>query len=411
VSDSAIVDGTTARRVEMPEQDGVSRSGRRRREPETGADDGRTRGRSVKAAVLHAVGRPLVIEDLELDAPRAGEVLVRIEAAGMCHSDVHYMTGDLPAKLPIVPGHEGSGVVEALGPATSGRIRVGDRVALLWRPRCGECEACVEGNPVLCRYGRILASTNGLLDGSVRLHAGGSDVHHLMGVSCFAERVVVSESSVLAVPDGIPAAIAAISACAVITGVGAAMNAVERGAGRSLVVMGAGGVGLAAVMGAALIGASPVIAIDVDPEKLELARRVGASMTLDGGDPELVDRLLAATGGGAHTVLEAVGRPETIERSFAALRPGGTLVAVGLAGSTASFAVPVNELVQRQKHVVGALYGGSNPRIDLPRIFALYLAGRLPLDALVGRTRPLDEVDEAVDDLRSGAPGRTILVP
>jgi Zn-dependent alcohol dehydrogenase len=303
-------------------------------------------------------------------------------------------------------------VVEELGPGAGGHVSVGDRVALLWRPRCGECDACVAGNPVLCRYGRVFAATNGLFDGTTRLHEGEERIHHLMGISCFAEEVVVSETSVLRIPDGVPMEVAAISACAVITGVGAAMNAVHGAAGRPLVVIGAGGVGLAAVMGANLIGAAPVVAVDVDPGKLELARRFGATETIDGSREDVVERTLALTGGaGAPWIIEAVGRPETLRQGVSALAPGGTLVALGISSADATVPVPINELVQRQKRIVGSLYGSSNPRIDLPRIFALYRAGRLPLDELLGGRRPLDELNEAYAELRSGAAGRGILVP
>jgi Zn-dependent alcohol dehydrogenase len=366
----------------------------------------------MRAAVLREAGAPLALEDLELDEPGPGEVRVRIEAAGVCHSDLHYMTGDLAAKLPLVVGHEGAGVVEALGPGAGGRVSVGDRVALLWRPRCGECDACVAGNPVLCRYGRVFAATNGLFDGTTRLHRGDERVHHLMGISCFAEQVVVSETSVLRIPDGVPSEVAAISACAVITGVGAAMNAVHGAAGRPLVVIGAGGVGLAAVMGANLIGAFPVVAVDVDPAKLELARRLGASETIDARNEDVVERVLARTdGAGVPWAIEAVGRPETLRQGISCLAPGGSLVALGISSADATVAVPINELVQRQKRVIGSLYGSSNPRLDLPRILALYLAGRLPLDELVGTRRPLSQVNEAYAELRSGAAGRGILVP
>ena len=336
---------------------------------------------------------------------------MRIEAAGVCHSDLHYMTGDLPAKLPLVVGHEGAGLVEAVGPGGRARVSVGDRVALLWRPRCGECEACVAGNPVLCRFGRVLATTNGLMDGTSRLHQGQDRIHHLMGVSCFAERVVVSETSVLPVPDGVPPEIAAISACAVITGVGAVLNAVDRPAGRPLAVFGTGGVGLAAVMGAALTGAHPVIAIDIDPVKLDLARRLGATHVVDARAKDVVDRVLELSDGGVPWMIDAVGRPETMRQAVGCLRPAGTLVAVGLSSADATVSLPINELVQRQKRIVGSLYGSSNPRIDLPRIFALYLAGRLPLGELVGARRPLLEVNEAYAELRSRGVGRTILLP
>jgi Zn-dependent alcohol dehydrogenase len=365
----------------------------------------------MRAAVLREVGAPLGIEDLELDQPGPGEVQVRIEAAGVCHSDLHYMTGDLAARLPIVVGHEGAGIVEALGPGAGDRVAVGDRVALLWRPRCGECDACVAGNPVLCRYGRVFAATNGLFDGTTRLHEGQERIHHLMGISCFAERVVVSETSVLKIPDGVPFEVAAISACAVITGVGAAMNAVHGAAGRPLVVIGAGGVGLSAVMGANLIGASPVVAVDVDPAKLELARRFGATEVIDARNEDVIDRVLALSDGGAPWVIEAVGRPETLRQGISCLAAGGSLVALGISSADATVPVPINELVQRQKRVIGSLYGSSNPRLDLPRIFALYLAGRLPLDELVGTRRPLSQVNEAYAELRSGAAGRGILIP
>jgi Zn-dependent alcohol dehydrogenase len=365
----------------------------------------------MRAAVLREIGAPLQLEDVELDEARAGEVGVRIEAAGVCHSDLHYMVGDLKAKLPLVVGHEGAGIIEALGPGAGARLSVGDRVALLWRPRCGECEACVAGNPVLCRFGRVLATTNGLMDGTTRLHQGRDRIHHLMGVSCFAERVVVSETSVLPLPDSVPLDIAAISACAVITGVGAVLNAVHGATGQPLAIFGTGGVGLAAVMGAALIGAHPVIAIDIDPAKLQVAQRVGATHVVDAGAGDVVDQVLGLSDGGVPWMIEAVGRPETMRQAVECLRPAGTLVAVGLSSVDATVAVPINELVQRQKRIVGALYGASNPRLDLPRIFALYLAGRLPLNELIGGRRPLTEVNEAYAELRSGGIGRTILLP
>jgi Zn-dependent alcohol dehydrogenase len=365
----------------------------------------------MRAAVLREIGAPLGVEDVELDEPGPGEVAVRIEAAGVCHSDLHYMTGDLKAKLPLVVGHEGAGVVEAVGPRTGDRVSVGDRVALLWRPRCGECEACVAGNPVLCRFGRVLATTNGLMDGTTRLHKGDERIHHLMGVSCYAERVVVSETSVLPLPDGVPPEIAAISACAVITGVGAVLNAVHRPAGQPLAVFGTGGVGLAAVMGAALTGAHPVIAIDLDPVRLDRARRVGASHLVDAGEGNVVEQVLELSDGGAPWILDAVGQPATMRQAVDCLRPAGTLVAVGLSSVDATVAVPINELVQRQKRIVGSLYGSSNPRLDLPRIFALYLAGRLPLNELIGGRRPLAEVNEAYAELRTGGVGRMILLP
>jgi Zn-dependent alcohol dehydrogenase len=375
---------------------------------------------AIRAAVLRAPGRPPAIEQVELAAPRDGEIVVRIEAAGVCHSDYHYMTGDLTAPLPLVLGHEGAGIVEELGPRASGRIRVGDRVALLWRPRCGVCEACVSGNPVLCELGKVQAATGGLPDGTSRLSlpvdsggaADGTALHHLMGVSCFAEKVVVNENAAVVVPDGVPPEVAAISACAVITGVGAVLNVVEFAAGRPLLVIGAGGVGLSAVMGAALTGAHPVIVVDVDDRKLELARELGAAIAINGRETDATAAVLAATGGrGVDWAIEAIGRPATLRQALDCTAAGGAVVAVGLGSADTEFAVPLNQLVQRQKRVIGSLYGSSNPLIDLPRIFQLYLAGRLPIDRLLGERLPLDEVAAAYEHLVSGAVGRGILVP
>jgi Zn-dependent alcohol dehydrogenase len=365
----------------------------------------------MRAVVFRKSGVPMEIEDVTLDPPKSNEIVVRIEAAGVCHSDYHYMTGDISCPMPIILGHEGAGVVEEVGPDSSGAVRIGDRVALLWRPRCGHCKACLTGNPVLCQFGRVLATTGGLLDGTSRLHVGQEKLHHFLGVSCFAERVVVSEQSVVVVPDGVPPAIAAIAGCAVITGIGAMLNAVQGAGGEPLVVFGAGGVGLSSVMGAHLIGANPVVAIDLDPAKLELARRVGATHTIVASDADAVAAVLDIAPAGVPWVIDAIGHPTTLAQSLAMLRGGGTLVAIGLARSDASVQVPINDLVQRQKRIVGSLYGSSNPLVDLPRIFELYLAGRLPLDELIGDRLPLESVNEAYEQLTGGSVGRTVLVP
>jgi Zn-dependent alcohol dehydrogenase len=356
---------------------------------------------------------PPRLEDVELSAPRTGELLVRIEAAGVCHSDYHYMTGDLVAPLPLVLGHEGAGIVEEVGERPTGRIRVGDRVALLWRPRCGRCAACIAGNPVLCELGAVQAATGGLPDGTARLSLpDGGELHHLMGVSCFSERVVVNENAAVLVPEGVPPEIAAISACAVITGVGAVFHEVHEAAGRPLLVLGAGGVGLSSVMGAALAGAHPLIVVDIDDAKLALARELGATHTINGRDEDVVARVLEITeGAGVASAIDAIGRAQTLEQAVDCLAPGGTLVAVGLGAVGAGFTVPLNQLVQRQKRIVGSLYGSSNPQLDLPRIFALYLAGELPLDKLIGDRLPLADFGEAYARLTAGAVGRGILVP
>ncbi|WP_394552809.1 zinc-binding dehydrogenase [Agromyces sp. MMS24-JH15] len=362
----------------------------------------------MRAAVLRSPGTPPAVEDVELAPPGPNEISVRIEAAGVCHSDLHYMRGELVCPLPVVLGHEGAGVVDAVGPGS--RFSVGDRVALMWRPRCGECRACVTGDPVLCEAGPRQAASGGLLDGTSRLSRGDERVHHLLGVSCFAERVVVSDRAVVRVPDGVPSRIAAVAGCAVVTGVGAVLNVIGECAGESIVVFGAGGVGLSAVMGARLAGAYPIVMVDLDPAKLELARRLGATAVVEASDGGAVEGVLDLVPGGASWAVEAIGRPETMRQAFEVLAPAGTMVAVGLAGVGESVSIPINPLVQRQRRVVGCLYGSANPLVDLPRIFRLYLAGRLPLDELIGAEYALDDIVDAFDDLRT-AVGRGVIVP
>ncbi|MGP4978150.1 zinc-binding dehydrogenase [Brachybacterium tyrofermentans] len=367
--------------------------------------------RTVRAAVLREIGTPMRIEQIELADPGDEELLVEIEAAGVCHSDLHYVHGGLRAPLPLVPGHEGAGRVIAAGSRTSGRIRVGDRVALLWRPNCGRCPPCISGAPVMCESAAVQAATGGLMDGSIRLADEDGPVHHLMGVSCFAEQVVVHERSVVPVPEDIPAEVAAIAGCAVITGVGVTRNVIGGCLGDPVVVMGAGGVGLAAVMGARLAGARPLIAVDIDEGRLERAARFGATATVDSRQGDVVEQVLELTGGGAAWVIEAVGRPETLQSAVQMLRPRGMVVAVGLGEAGQTVALPINDLVQRQKKVVGSLYGSSVPARDLPEIFDLYRAGELPLDELVGTRYALEDVSEALDSLASGAVGRSVIVP
>jgi Zn-dependent alcohol dehydrogenase len=233
-----------------------------------------------------------------------------------------------------------------------------------------------------------------------------------MGVSCFAERVVVNENAAVRVPAGVPSEVAAISACAVVTGVGAVFHETREAEGRPLLVLGAGGVGLSSVMGAALVGAHPVVVVDVDDAKLELARELGAAHTINARNEDVVERVLAITRGiGVPWAIEAIGRAQTLEQAIACVAPAGTLVAVGLGAAAAGFQVPLNQLVQRQKRIVGSLYGSSNPQLDLPRIFSLYLAGKLPIDRLIGDLLPLTDFAEAYRRLTAGAVGRGILVP
>lgn len=363
---------------------------------------------AVRAAVLDEPGTPLRLEELALAEPKEGEVLIRIQAAGVCHTDLHYLAGDLTCATPIVPGHEGAGVVEQVGPGVT-RVRPGDHVVLMWRPRCGNCAYCSTGRPALCESARVQIVTNGLLDGTTRLRRGEEDVHHLLGVSCFAERCVVAEQSVIPIPADIPPRIAALVGCAVVTGIGSVLNVVTGAAGSSILVVGAGGVGLSSVIGARFVGAGRIIVADVVPERLELATRLGATHTIDASEADLVDAVHDICADGVDWALEAVGRAQTIEQSFAALRKGGAVVAVGLGKVDATFEVPINQLVQQEKRLIGSLYGSANTVTDVPKLLELYRAGRLPLDELVGPAYPLTHVNDACQALLDGAVGRVVL--
>ncbi len=369
----------------------------------------------MRAAVLRGPGQGLSVEEVELDDPHPGEVLVRVQAAGVCHTELHYMSGEIACPLPIVLGHEGTGVVEGVGEGVDD-IATGDRVVFTWRPRCGQCLYCITGRPAMCVYGRVQATSGGLMDGTTRLRQGDQPVHHFLGVSCFAERVVVSRRAVVPISAGVAAPVAAIVGCAVVTGVGAMTNvAAERGsiAGQPVAIFGAGGVGLCALLGARLLGAAPIVVVDLAPDKLALATRLGAAEVIDArgmAADAVVGALQDATGGGAEVAVDAVGSGAVLTQAFRALRPGGTAIAVGLSSGQAEVGLPLNELVQQQKRVVGSLYGSANPAVDLPRLLSLYEAGSLPLDQLLGDTYSLDGVGEAYDRLAEGAVGRAVVI-
>lgn len=362
----------------------------------------------MKAAILHRPGNPLSVEDVQLAQPKASEVRVKVEAAGVCHSDLHYMNGDLSTHLPTVLGHEGVGVVQDVGSSVT-RVVPGDRVVMTWRPRCGECDFCTSGRPGLCVMGAVQGSTGGLPDGTSRLTQDGQTVHHLMGVSCFAEACVVSERSVVRIPFDVPANIAAIVGCAVVTGVGSVLNHMSGSTGQSVLVIGAGGVGLSAIMALNLVGAGPIIVADTVKARLDRALELGATHVVNVSQQDLSDVLSEIAPKGVKWALDAVGSSATMEQAFRSLDTSGTLVAVGLSNGEEAFAVPINLLVQRERRVIGSLYGSSNPPVLLPQILELYRSGKLPLERLVGETYTIGEVNEAYRDLKHSAVGRAVI--
>jgi S-(hydroxymethyl)glutathione dehydrogenase / alcohol dehydrogenase len=358
----------------------------------------------MRAAVFCAPHQPLAVEPLEIGDPLEGEVAVRLEASGVCHSDLHVVDGEWPETPPLVLGHEGCGIVEALGEGVSG-IAVGDRVVLSWYAPCGRCRMCASGRPWLCEGNR--ADDSLMPDGSTRLsRPDGQPVRAYLAVGSFAERAVVPASAAVPICDGVPAEVGALIGCGVATGVGAVLNTARVPAGASVAVIGCGGVGLSVVMGAALAGAHPIVAVDVRDDKLDLAGTVGAT---NGVRAEDHGALSAALPAGADFVFEAIGHPRTIEHAVNLTGRGGTTVLVGMPDGrlTASFS-PLS-LSADGRSIVGCTYGSTRPQVDFPRLARLYVAGRLPIDRLITHRIELDGVNDAFARMRGGEGARTVI--
>ncbi|GBD17603.1 NDMA-dependent alcohol dehydrogenase [bacterium HR27] len=364
----------------------------------------------ARAAVLTEVKKPLEIWDVEVDPPKDGEVLVRVVAAGVCHSDLHYIHGDLATVLPAVPGHEGAGIVEAVGPGVT-RFQSGDHVLFVFRAFCGQCFYCLNGRPALCDFSNPLRRTGRMFDGTTRFHRDGQDVHHILGVSCFAEYTVVPEQGLLKLPDDIPLDRAALVGCGVTTGVGAVLFAAGVRPGESVAVIGCGGVGLNVVQGAALAGAGPVIAVDVVPQKLQWAKELGATHVVNAREQDPVEAIRSLTEGrGADYACEVIGRVETIQQAYEATRKGGTTVVVGLAPQGTILPLDPLDLLRAEKTIKGTVYGTANLPRDIPRLLELYRLGRLKLDELISRRLRLEQINEGFDAMLSGSVARSIVV-
>lgn len=364
----------------------------------------------ARAAVLTEVKKPLEIWEVDIDPPREGEVLVRVVAAGVCHSDLHYIHGDLEAVLPAVPGHEGAGVVEAVGPGVT-RFRPGDPVLFVFRAFCGQCFYCLNGRPALCDFSNPIRRTGRMFDGTTRFHCDGQDVHHILGVSCFAEYTVVPEQGLLKLPADVPLDRAALVGCGVTTGVGAVLFAAGVRPGESVLVIGCGGVGLNVVQGAALVGAGPIIAADIVPQKLEWARQLGATHTVNPKEQDLLEAVRSLTEGrGADYAFEVIGRAETIQQAYAATRKGGTMVVVGLTPMGTTIPLDPLDLLRSEKTIKGTVYGTANLPRDIPRLLELYRLGRLKLDELISRRLRLEEINQGFEAMLAGSVARSIIV-
>jgi Zn-dependent alcohol dehydrogenase len=363
----------------------------------------------MKAVVLRAPGRPVAVEDVELDPPKAEEVLVRVAAAGVCHSDVRLADGELgDGRWPMVLGHEGAGVVEAVGDGVV-HVAPGDHVAFSFVPACRTCRACRSGRPNLCEVAGANGFAGTLMDGTGRLHANGETLQHGLMTACFAEHAVVAAAGAVPIPAELPLWQAALLGCGVVTGIGAVRNVAKVASGDSVCVIGCGGVGLQVIAGARLAGAAPIVAVDRAADKLELARTHGATDVVDSSSQDAAAAVRELTGGGADHAFEVVGRPETIRLAWDSIRAGGQAVVVGLVPRGVEVSVPGIEFLS-DKSLRGTYYGSGDAAADLPRLAALALRGELNLADVVTHTTDLDGVEDALERLRRGEGARTVVV-
>lgn len=362
-----------------------------------------------RAAILFEAGQKLEVCEVDVQGPGPGEVRIEIKAAGVCHTDLSVMNGHLAAPLPAILGHEGAGVVVDVGAGVAS-LKPGDHVIPLWRLSCGVCEYCSGGRPALCAAGTEIRSSGRLQDGTSRFSLDGKEIKYFAGVSSFSNFTVMPEGAVLKIPKDLPFAQAALMGCAVITGVGAVINAAEVKPGRTVAVFGAGGVGVNVVQGAVLAGAKMIIAVDRNPERLADATVFGATHTVNAAEVDAVDVIRKLTDGrGVDFAFEAVGLSATIQQAFDSLAKRGVAMAVGIAPSNTELTISSAALVYEERALTGSLYGSAAPRTDIPMMIDLYRGGRLKLDELLSRTYPIEEINKAYDAMQSGETLRSVV--
>ena len=358
----------------------------------------------MKAAVLYEQKKPLVVDDITLEDPKQGEVMVKMAAAGVCRSDLTFIDGLWPALVPMVMGHEGAGVVEKIGPGVS-LVQPGDHVILSFVSSCGTCRNCVRGKPYLCSAG----SSSTMKDGTTRFKKGDQVLYHQTAVSAFSEYIVTHETSMVKIRDDMPLDKAALIGCGVMTGVGAAINTAKVKVGSCVAVFGCGGVGLNVIQGAVLSGAAKIIAVDTLNNKLEMAKKLGATHTINAAEEDPVMKIIEISGAmGADYSFEVVGLPELVTQAFDATDPGGEAIMVGM--SPIGAPITINSIpLFMGKTLKGAFYGSTRFRIDMPMLVDLYMGGKLKLDELITRVYPLEKINDAFDALRKGEVARSII--
>lgn len=357
----------------------------------------------------YADSRPLVVQELELEGPDTGEVLVEVVGAGLCHSDLSVIDGSRPRVMPMVMGHEAAGVVREVGPGVHD-LQPDDHVVFSFVPMCGRCAYCATGRPALCKNGNRANADGALLDGSRHFRdPDGQDLHHHLGVSAFSHYTVAAQESLIKIDPDIPLEKAALFGCAIITGMGAVVNTARVEPGTAVAVFGLGGVGLSAVMGAELAGAYPIVAVDLLDSKLDLAAQMGATHTVNAQRDDTVPAVQELTGGGAQYAFESVGNEQVLVQAYQATRRRGTTVTIGLPHPSRMFSVPAVGIVGEERTIKGSYMGSAVPRRDVPRYLALYKAGLLPADLLLTRTLSIDKINEGFDALADGDAVRQVV--
>jgi alcohol dehydrogenase len=371
----------------------------------------------IKAAVIrqmalpqpYADSKPMSIEQVDLDKPGEREVLVEVKAASLCHSDLSSLNGDRPRPLPMVLGHEASGIVRELGPGIND-LQVGDHVALVFAPSCGQCVSCNEGHPGRCEPGQQANGAGKLLNAGMRLHQDGKDLYHHVGVSAFAEYCVVNRGSVVKIDKDLPFDEAALFGCAVLTGVGAVFNTAQVFPGAKVAVLGLGGVGLNSLLGSIVAGAQQIVAIDLHDDKLALAKQLGATDTVNAKDADAIQKVRDLTGGGVHFALEMAGSVQAMELAYRITRRGGTTVSAGLPHPDHRWPLQHVNMVAEERTIKGSYVGSCVPSRDIPRYIDLYRRGMLPVNKLMSDRIQLEDINLGFDRLASGHTVRQIIV-
>ena len=372
----------------------------------------------MKAAILRttsaqrpfSVSKPLSIEEVELDPPKRGEVLIKVKAVGLCHSDLVAITGERAKPMPIVIGHEAAGIVEEIGQDVQG-FAVGDHVVPSYVASCGRCEMCSVGRPALCEPATIANANAVLKDGTTRLRQGSTRIHHHSGVAGFAEYSVIPEEALVKIDKSVPFEHAALFGCGVVTGVGSVINTAQAKPGQFIAVVGLGGVGLSAVLAALAIGSGKVLALDLSEEKLAFARELGVHHALNAGDADVQAQISALTGGGVHIAIETAGSNRALQMAYDITRRGGTTVTAGMPGPEAEITLSHLKIAAEERCIKGSYMGSCVAKRDIPRYLNMFQNGSLPVDKLMSRLIGFDDLNAAMDRLADAKTVREVLIP